>query len=51
MKKFIALLLAALLIIGMMWVRPQGLIGASNSMLAGGKIKVKEEKKKGGDAK
>ena len=41
----------ALLIIGMMWVRPQGLIGASNSMLAGGKIKVKEEKKKGGDAK
>ena len=41
----------ALLIIGMMWVRPQGLIGASNSMLAGGKIKVKEVKKKGGDAK
>ena len=41
----------ALLIIFMMWVRPQGLMGASNSMLAGGKIKVKEEKKKGGEAK
>lgn len=40
----------ALLIIAMMWIRPQGLIGASNSMLAGGKIRMREEKKKGGNA-
>lgn len=32
----------AFLIIFMMWWRPQGLAGASNSMLAGGEIKVKE---------
>lgn len=37
-----------LLIIFIMWVRPQGLIGASNSILSGGEIKVKEEKKKDG---
>ncbi|MGO5164788.1 MULTISPECIES: branched-chain amino acid ABC transporter permease [unclassified Candidatus Paralachnospira] len=36
----------AILIIAMMWIRPQGLIGASKSMLAGGKIKMKEEKAK-----
>ncbi len=46
----------AMLIIAMMWIRPQGLIGASKSMLAGGKIKVKEDKKaeaktEGGNAK
>jgi len=35
----------AVLIIVMMWLRPQGLIGASNSNLAGGKIKVKTEAK------
>jgi len=35
----------AVLIIVMMWLRPQGLIGASNSILAGGKIKVKTEAK------
>lgn len=35
----------AVLIIAMMWLRPQGLIGASNSILAGGKIKVKTEAK------
>ena len=38
----------AILIIVMMWLRPQGLIGASNSILAGGNIRrkkvVKEEK-------
>lgn len=33
----------ALIIIFMMWWRPQGLMGASNSVLAGGKIRVKEE--------
>ena len=31
----------AILIIAMMWLRPQGLIGASNSILAGGKIRKK----------
>lgn len=36
----------ALLIIFMMWVRPQGLIGASNSMLSGREIKMKEKEKK-----
>lgn len=45
----------ALLLIAMMWGRPQGLVGASKSMLAGGKIKVKEDKAKakaeGGSAK
>lgn len=29
----------AVLIIAMMWLRPQGLVGASNSILAGGKIR------------
>ena len=32
----------ATLIIAMMWVRPQGLIGASNSMLSGRTITKKE---------
>jgi len=32
------LVVYALLIIGMMWLRPQGLVGASNSILAGKKI-------------
>jgi len=30
----------ALLIIFMMWLRPQGLVGASNSILAGGVIRI-----------
>ena len=34
----------ALLIIIMMWCRPQGLVGASDSILAGGKIKKIEKK-------
>ena len=33
----------AILIIVMMWLRPQGLIGASNSILAGGKIRRKPD--------
>lgn len=37
----------AALIIVMMWFRPQGLMGESNSILAGGKVKVKKEKKAG----
>ena len=41
----------ALIIILMMWVRPQGLIGASNSVLAGGQIRRKVDKKKAGGAK
>lgn len=42
----------ALIIIGMMWVRPQGLAGASKSMLAGGQLRRKEGKKaRGGAAK
>ncbi len=36
----------AILIIVMMWLRPQGLFGASNSILSGGKIKKKEERRK-----
>ena len=32
----------AILIIVMMWLRPQGLIGASHSILAGGKIRRKK---------
>ena len=36
----------AALIIFMMWVRPQGLVGASNSMLAGREIKMKDDKRK-----
>lgn len=47
----------SLLIIIMMWVRPQGIVGVSGSILAGGKIKkpaanekdVTEEKKGNGD--
>lgn len=35
----------AILIIVMMWLRPQGLIGASNSILAGGKIRKKPDAK------
>lgn len=38
----------ALIIIFMMWVRPQGLCGATDSVLAGGEIKRKDEKKKSG---
>lgn len=38
----------AALIIIMMWFRPQGLMGASNSILAGGKITVKKLKKSDG---
>ena len=34
----------ALIIIGMMWVRPQGLVGASRSVLAGGQLRRKEGK-------
>lgn len=33
----------AIIIILMMWVRPQGLLGASDSILAGGKIRRKEK--------
>ncbi len=36
----------ALLIIIMMWLRPQGLVGASDSILAGGRIKMKSKSKK-----
>ncbi len=35
----------ALIIIAMMWVRPQGIAGASNSILAGGKIRRSSRKK------
>jgi len=38
----------ALIIILMMWVRPQGLVGASNSVLAGGQLRRKVDKKAGG---
>lgn len=41
----------ALIIILMMWVRPQGLVGASKSMLAGGQLRRKEDKKTAGGAK
>lgn len=41
----------ALIIILMMWVRPQGLVGASNSVLAGGQLRRKVDKKKAGGAK
>ena len=37
----------AALIIAMMWFRPQGLMGESNSILAGGKVKMKKLKSKG----
>lgn len=40
----------ALIIIFMMWVRPQGLIGASNSMLAGGQLRRKQDRKGGAKA-
>lgn len=36
----------AIIIILMMWVRPQGLLGATDSILAGGKIRKKEAEKK-----
>jgi len=39
----------ALLIIVMMWVRPQGLAGASDSIVAGDKAERKASKAKGGD--
>ena len=35
----------AVIIIFMMWVRPQGLMGASDSILAGGEIQKKEDGK------
>jgi len=38
----------ALIIILMMWVRPQGLIGASKSVLAGGQLRRKLDKRAGG---
>ena len=37
----------AFIIILMMWVRPQGLMGASDSILAGGEIQKKDNGKKG----
>lgn len=37
----------AIIIILMMWVRPQGLLGASDSILAGGKIRRKEKEQGG----
>jgi branched-chain amino acid transport system permease protein len=39
------LVVYALLIIVMMWIRPQGLVGASNSILAGGRMKMGGRKK------
>ncbi|MBP6560502.1 MAG: hypothetical protein KA202_00965 [Enterocloster sp.] len=36
----------AIIIILMMWVRPQGLMGASDSILAGGEIQKKDGSKK-----
>lgn len=41
----------AVIIILMMWVRPQGLVGASNSVLAGGQLRRKAVKKTAGGAK
>lgn len=35
----------AIIIIAMMWLRPQGIAGASNSILAGGKIRKKGKKR------
>ncbi len=40
--------LYAVLIIAMMWLRPQGIAGASNSILAGGKVKRKKTGKESG---
>ena len=40
----------AMIIIAMMWLRPQGIAGASNSILAGGKIKRRVGKKGGQSA-
>lgn len=37
----------AILIIAMMWLRPQGLFGASKSILSGGKIVARDRKKPG----
>ncbi len=37
----------AIIIILMMWVRPQGLLGASDSILAGGKIRRKQDRQEG----
>ncbi len=42
------LVVYALLIILMMWLRPQGLVGASNSILAGGVVKLGRRKAQGG---
>lgn len=45
------LVVYALLIIFMMWIRPQGLVGASNSILAGGRVRSGGRKKSGGGSK
>ena len=45
------LVVYALLIIIMMWIRPQGLVGASNSILAGGRVPVRRGAKRTGGAK
>ena len=45
------LVVYALLIIIMMWIRPQGLVGASNSILAAGRIRFRSRKKSAGGAK
>ncbi|MFA6507451.1 MAG: branched-chain amino acid ABC transporter permease [Treponemataceae bacterium] len=45
------LVVYALLIIIMMWIRPQGLVGASNSILAGGRIRSNGRKKSAGGSK
>lgn len=41
----------AVIIILMMWVRPQGLVGASNSILAGGQLRRKNASSAAGGAK
>ena len=40
----------AVIIIAMMWIRPQGIAGASNSILAGGKVRRREDRRKKGAA-
>jgi len=45
------LVVYALLIIVMMWIRPQGLVGASNSILASGRIRFRGRKKSAGETK
>lgn len=43
------LVVYALLIIAMMWLRPQGLVGASNSILASGVVRTWKKRKAPGD--